>query len=200
MKTFEFDDPPPPGPWIQTRSNRVFDLDRAFDPDLDVWPDFHLEDIAWALSRIPRYNGHTSRFCSVAEHSVLVSRWVAQHEAAPVARAALFHDATEAYMGDMSAPLKRAIPEFGRLEIRLAAKLRRWVEYAFGVEVAPFDHPAIKDADRRILHDERDALFDIEAAPWNVPGPRLGVRILSFPPHVACREFVEAAAALGIRP
>jgi 5'-nucleotidase len=45
--------------------------------------------------------GHVSRFCSVAEHCVLVSQAVAP-ENAPLA---LLHDATEAYLGDMAGPV-----------------------------------------------------------------------------------------------
>lgn len=72
-------------------------------------------DIAHALSRIDRFGGHTSRRYSVAEHSVLVSKLVQpEHRLA-----ALLHDAAEAYVGDMVAPLKAMLPEFSVIERRI---------------------------------------------------------------------------------
>lgn len=48
---------------------------RRFDPLSPRPQDFCIEDIAHALSQECRYAGQTSRFYSVAEHSVMVSRW-----------------------------------------------------------------------------------------------------------------------------
>ncbi len=72
-------------------------------------------DIAHALSRIYRFGGHTSRPYSVAEHSVWVSKLVQpEHRLA-----ALLHDAAEAYVGDMVAPLKAMLPGFSVIERRI---------------------------------------------------------------------------------
>lgn len=73
-------------------------------------------DIARALSQLCRYTGHTSRFYSVAEHSVAVSLAVRAaleaKKASPAlvaygALRGLLHDAPEAYIGDVSSPMKR---------------------------------------------------------------------------------------------
>jgi hypothetical protein len=75
------------------------------DPDPRA---FALSDIAWALSNMCRYNGHTKRFYSVAEHSLLVAdllrKWGHGKEAA---LQGLMHDASEAYLPDLASPLKR---------------------------------------------------------------------------------------------
>lgn len=62
----------------------------------------HIEDIAHALSMVCRFTGHVRRFRSVAAHSLLVCDLVS-----PAAKlAALLHDASEAYLHDLSAPIK----------------------------------------------------------------------------------------------
>jgi 5'-deoxynucleotidase YfbR-like HD superfamily hydrolase len=67
--------------------------------------DILLEDIAHALSQICRFTGHTSLPYFVAHHSVLVSRFVSPENALW----GLLHDAPEAYLNDLSSPLKTII-------------------------------------------------------------------------------------------
>jgi uncharacterized protein len=76
--------------------------------------DIRREDIAVGLSNCCRYAGQCRRFYSVAEHSVLVSdlipfivhRFQSEGSESGVQLAGLLHDAPEAYVGDMTAPLK----------------------------------------------------------------------------------------------
>lgn len=60
-----------------------------------------LQDISGALSKICRFGGHTTRFYSVAQHSVLVAALCKE-----CPKEALMHDASEAYLGDVIKPLK----------------------------------------------------------------------------------------------
>lgn len=70
-----------------------------------------LEDIATGISREGRYANQTARFYSVAEHSLHLARLVG---ADPWLRAlALLHDASEAYLRDIPAPIK-CIPGFAK--------------------------------------------------------------------------------------
>jgi len=85
------------GDWMQTRSGIRF---YPFDPRPE---EVHIEDIAAALSKICRFNGHCREFYSVAEHSVRVSRICDPQDALW----GLLHDAAEAYVGDMVRPIKR---------------------------------------------------------------------------------------------
>lgn len=64
--------------------------------------DFLIPDIARGLSNACRFAGQVRHFYSVAEHSRLVAALVPPH----LYRAALFHDASEAYLGDLSRNLK----------------------------------------------------------------------------------------------
>src|SRR6185503_4607277 len=75
-----------------------------------VWPtdikpkDIDPLDIAHALGNLCRYNGHVKEYYSVGQHSCLV------HDYGPedpdIRKQLILHDATEAYVGDMVAPLK----------------------------------------------------------------------------------------------
>lgn len=65
-----------------------------------------IEDVAWALSRICRYAGHTNFHYSVAEHSVRVM----DLSPSSMKRWALLHDAAEAYLNDVPRPVKM-LPE-----------------------------------------------------------------------------------------
>lgn len=78
-------------------------------PQLD---DFNIDDIAHNLALLPRFCGNTSRPISVAEHSMLVMEIVEANNGDPAEMLqALLHDATEAYIGDIPAPVKQLIPE-----------------------------------------------------------------------------------------
>ena len=92
---------PEHGSWLQTASGRAFDLLNPSPADVDF------DDISLALSRVPRFGGHTRRPYSVAQHSVLVAELLesAGHPGHVVLQG-LLHDATEAYVMDLPRPLK----------------------------------------------------------------------------------------------
>ena len=81
--------------------------------------DIHVEDIAYALSNLCRFGGHSAAFYSVAEHSIHCSMLVKKR----YAMQALLHDATEAYVGDVVAPLKSLLPEYKQIEKRVWAAI-----------------------------------------------------------------------------
>jgi hypothetical protein len=64
---------------------------------------FTLQDIAGSLALQCRFTGHTNGFYSVCEHAVMVSLLVGRE----YALAGLHHDDAEAFIGDISRPLKR---------------------------------------------------------------------------------------------
>jgi 5'-deoxynucleotidase YfbR-like HD superfamily hydrolase len=61
-----------------------------------------INDIAHSLGMQCRFGGHVSMFYSVAQHSV----FVAGKAPAELRKHALLHDAAEAYLQDITAPLK----------------------------------------------------------------------------------------------
>lgn len=78
---------------------------RTVNPlDLQI-EDICFEDIEHHLSLLNRFVGATQRPMSIAQHSVYVSRLV---DGTGWEREALMHDATEAYLGDVSKWVKQA--------------------------------------------------------------------------------------------
>ena len=74
--------------------------------------EINIIDIAHPLSMQCRYCGNGIKFYSVAEHCILVARMVKPE----FKKLALLHDASEAYMGDLIAPMKMDCSEYLRIE------------------------------------------------------------------------------------
>lgn len=140
--------------WIVTASDVQFEL---FAPRPAM---VRIEDIAHALANLCRFNGHTQEFYSVAQHSVLVSLNV--HPA--LALAALLHDASEAYLGDMVRPLKRSMPAYREVEDHVTLV----IEMAFKLRLTDEDRAIIKFADERALMTERRDLLKPSGHRWNL--------------------------------
>ena len=161
---------------------------RRFYP-LDPNPsDVCIEDIAHALAMICRFNGHTREFYSVAEHSVHVSRIVPPE----YALAGLLHDASEAYIADVSRPVKRtdAMMEYRMVEHLLMHKIFDALKVR-----DDWDHPHIETADRAMLALEARSLLPYD--PWmdDLPAPA-DVELGLWGPSEAERMFLERYAEL----
>ena len=149
-----------------------------------------IQDIAHALSNICRFTGHVKTFYSVAQHSVLVSRIVARQ----FQFQALLHDASEAYLGDVSSPLKQMLSEYKIIERRVEDAI-----YArFGISPTEESNKAIKKADIILLGTEkRDLMYsetlESEKETWELllNVPRLLETIEPWSPAVAEEEFMK---------
>jgi len=77
----------------------------------------HIIDIAHHLSLLSRFCGATSKLCSVAQHSVIVSDMLKYKgcESSTILWG-LLHDAAEAYLGDIRMEVKQLLPGFRKLE------------------------------------------------------------------------------------
>jgi 5'-nucleotidase len=176
-------DAPRIGGWIQTYTGRAFFL-------MDARPeDFCIEDIASGLSMQTRYVGQGSRFYSIAEHSVLV----AGHLPDDQKLCGLLHDGPEAYLGDLSSPLKKLLPDYCRIEHQLLCRL------AERYRLAPPPWPAVKRIDTAIVADERAQLFGPPPLEWPQREPPLGVKLRFWTPARARAEFLAAFQQFGHR-
>lgn len=162
-------------PWIQTFTGRCF---YVLDPNP---ADICIEDIVHALSMICRFGGHIRKFYSVAQHSVFVASNVApQHR-----KWALLHDAAEAYVGDMTSPLKAEMAEFRFAEARVQAA----IAIAFGL-LGPMP-PEIKVADKRAMETERLQLFAGKVLKWESECDSFHVPLQALPPEKAKISFLK---------
>ncbi len=76
-----------------------------------------IDDIAGALSKICRFNGHIDGFYSVAEHCMEVAEVLRKDKYDyAVQLCGLLHDAAEAYLGDIPTPVKRIMREYKIIE------------------------------------------------------------------------------------
>jgi hypothetical protein len=109
-----------------------------------------IRDIAGPLSKICRFGGHISTFYSVAQHSVLVASLAPD----PLKKAALLHDAAEAYLGDVIKPLKVMIgPAYEALE----TEFNYAISARFNIDLV-HTYEQIKQYDLQALELEFEAL------------------------------------------
>jgi len=91
-----------------------------FTPIAPNTDQIHFEDIAHALSLMCRANGHFVRFFSVAQHSINCANEArARGLSLRVQIACLLHDASEAYLSDITRPVKTHLPNYKEIEKRL---------------------------------------------------------------------------------
>lgn len=129
---------------IMTYTGNVIDFNNLRPETINI------HDIAHALSNLCRFSGMTRTFYSVAQHSIRVSHMLPPH----LKLYGLLHDATEAYLADMPAPVKKLCPDYQELEDRVWATIAAH----FGL---PAEQPAlIKSMDNALLRQEFKEHFD----------------------------------------
>lgn len=197
----------PTPPMIEVASGGFVDL---LNPDPGT---ITLEDIARGLANTCRYGGHVKRFYSVAEHAVLVRDLLRSRGAGPSCQlAALFHDAAEAYLGDVVAPLKWSlrywewqrdahsmapdstdrVSAYDSLSCIMDAAITR----AFDLGRYPHVAGDVRLADMWALKIEAAALTHTGGAHWRWPGelPNAG----ELPADVEFRAGVAPEDAYGL--
>lgn len=88
--------------------------------------DVRIEDIAHALSLMTRANGHFPHFYSVAQHCIACcNEAIARNYCNRIAIACLLHDAGEAYMSDVTRPLKKYLDFYVEAENNLLEVIYR---------------------------------------------------------------------------
>ena len=131
---------------ILTYTNTLF---YPLDPRVD---EVKIEDIAHSLSQMCRANGHFKAFYSVAQHSLNCAQEArARGLSGKIQFACLLHDASEAYISDVTRPVKCYLDEYRKIEY----KLQRVIYAKFGID-------DLTDEEKRNVDDIDDALLYYE--------------------------------------
>lgn len=142
---------------IMTYTGQIF---YPLDP---VPEEVHIRDIAHALALQCRYAGHCKFPYSVAQHSWLLSTWLAKTHP-ELALWGLLHDASETYLGDFMRPLKD-LPEFGKLYREAERRILLVIAKKFKLSLAHvtsdderLEPAAVVEADNKMLYTEKRVL------------------------------------------
>ena len=109
-------------------------------------------DIAHALSLLCRAGGHFAHFYSVAQHSVNCAKEAAARgETRRVILACLLHDASEAYLADITRPVKAHLQRYLEIEENLQNTIfRKWLSPALSED----ELAAVREIDDTLLYHE----------------------------------------------
>lgn len=173
-------------PWLQTASGAAWPL-LAPKPSHVNW-----RDVANSLARLCRFNGHVAEetFYSVAEHCCRV----ADALPADLRLHGLLHDAHEAFIGDITQPLKQAMATMGAGPTLAALETThdRAIFAAAGLPYPPHPEVAkqVKHADLRLLATERRDLLAESRLPWLAMPDPLPAVIHPWPWQKAADEWL----------
>lgn len=164
-----------------------------FDPTEPTAEDIDLRDIAHALSLLTRANGHFKEFYSVARHSLNCAYEAkARGDSRRIQLFALLHDGAESYIGDLTRPLRRHLPEFTKFERVLQALI--FEKYA-DTNLTEAEQAEVKAIDDAMLYHEfltfrGMALFE------SAPPLAISLSYDSKTPAETEAEFLEVYASL----
>jgi len=167
--------------YFRTHTGRQVDL---FDPKTS---EISIFDIARSLSQLCRFLGHTTKFYSVAQHSILVSQLVPKEDALW----GLLHDASEAYTGDLPRPFK-ALHEM--LQYRVA-EVRLMITICDRYNLRPEMPRSVELADRAMLATEFRDVTSMDDREWIINecgvAPLLNITIEPWLPNAAESRFLD---------
>lgn len=175
---------------VETFSGKYVDTKDPQPETIDLY------DIAHALAHICRYGGHCKTFYSVAEHATACSkRLERQGKSLRKQFAALHHDDTEAYLGDIPRPLKGLLRSMSDAYDLLTERMDQVICDGigltdYGITPATFHDEDIKDADNWMLFVEAKHLLPSGGINWS--GSQLddwGVRLDGLPSRIVTPDY-----------
>lgn len=133
---------------------------KRFSPLQAEGGDIEITDIAHALSLLCRANGYIRHFYSVAQHSLnCAAEARARGLSEEIQLACLLHDASEAYISDVTRPVKRSLPKYMEIEEALQKLIFEKYNLAhLGIEALS----AVSRIDDSLLYHELLALLEEE--------------------------------------
>ena len=149
---------------LETVSGRKIDVSNP-DP-----ADIVIEDIAWALSRMPRFSGHSIPYTpySVAQHCIQVAEDLKDY-GPDIQLYGLLHDAAEAYINDLPSPVKH-IPEIHAVIKKLEDSLMTAIYTSLKITPPTEQEEAlVKIADKTQQAVEAYNFMYSRGKDWNLP-------------------------------
>jgi len=149
---------------LETVSGRKIDVSNPNPSDIVI------EDIAWALSRMPRFSGHSIPYVpySVAQHCIQVAEDLKDY-GPNVQLYGLLHDAAEAYINDLPSPVKH-IPEIHAVIKKLEDSLMAAIYIALTINPPSIEEEEIvKRADKTQQAVEAYNFMYSRGKDWNLP-------------------------------
>lgn len=141
--------------------------------------DIDIEDIAHALSLLCRANGHFKHFYSVGLHSINCAKEaLLRGYSDRVALGCLLHDGSEAYLADITRPVKKHLTKYLEFEDVLQEKIfDKWIS------------PALTEDEKKLVFEIDDAILYYEFI--SLFGEKIFDRTptLSSEPCFDCVEF-----------
>ena len=149
---------------LETVSGRKIDVSNPNPADIVI------EDIAWALSRMPRFSGHSIPYTpySVAQHCIQVAEDLKDY-GPDIQLYGLLHDAAEAYINDLPSPVKH-IPEIHAVIKKLEDRLMDVIYTALKIAPPTEEQEAlVKIADKTQQAVEAYNFMYSRGKDWNLP-------------------------------
>ena len=124
---------------------------KEFYPLTPKVEDIDIEDIAHALSLLCRANGHFKHFYSVAQHSLNCAREaIARGYSKRVVLGCLLHDGSEAYLADITRPVKKHLHKYLEIEDVLQGEIfEKWL-------------PSLSEDEKKLIFEIDDAILFYE--------------------------------------
>lgn len=177
---------------METYSGALLNL---VEPQIE---DISFHDIARSLSNLSRFAGHGWKFYSVAQHSCVVAGLLPEH----LRHHGLLHDAHEAFVGDISSPVKAALGKvipgfsgaFRQIESRLIGLIYEKADFKLPT---PAESAQVKKADLVALAIEQREIM-LSPNIWNLPHPATNQRIKPVAAEMAYLMFADALEDIGI--
>lgn len=136
---------------IMTCSHKMFD---PLNPEIEL---IDIADIAHSLSMLCRANGHFRSFYSVGMHCInCAQEAMARGYSRKVQLACLLHDGSEAYLSDVTRPVKEEIPRYKEIEDPLQDVI--WQKF-LGEALTEEEYRQVFLIDDDILENEFPALM-----------------------------------------
>lgn len=163
---------------IMTRSHIMFD---PLQPDPAL---IEITDIAHSLSMLCRANGHFKSFYSVGQHCINCAKEAkARGYSRRVQLGCLLHDASEAYLSDVTRPVKKELPQYKLIEEPLQKTIwDKWITPGLTAE----EERLVFLIDDDILEREFIALMEHQLSP--VLNPIFSDPQYAFTGFEACKE------------